>query len=72
MYKSIRLEGTNAANKPVFVLDIADRYLLTSATKPYKTSLSAQQCKDLASVVIDIQTDKLVQSRKLDVKPGMC
>lgn len=72
MYKSIRLEGTNAANKPVFVLEIADRYLLASATKPYKTSFSAQQCKDLAFVVIDIQTDKLVQSRKLEVKPGMC
>ena len=72
MYKSIRLEGLNAANKPVFSLDIADRYLLATAAKPYKTTLSAQQCRELTSVVIAIETDKLVQSRKLDVKPGMC
>ena len=72
MFKSIRIEGTNGANKSVFGLDIADRYLLASSSKPYKTTLSAQQCRELASVSIDIKTDKVVQSRKLDVKPDMC
>lgn len=72
MFKSIRINGTNGANKSVFGLDIADRYLLASSSKPYKTTLSAQQCRELASVIIDIKTDKLAQSRKLDVKPDMC
>ena len=72
IYKSIRLEGLNAANKPVFSLDLADNYLLASAAKPYKTTLSALQCRELVSLVINIETDKLIQSRKLDVKPDMC
>ena len=72
MYKSIRIEGTNAANVPVFGLDIADRYLLASLSKPYKATLSARQCRELASVIIHIETDRLEQSRKFDVKPDMC
>jgi len=72
MYKSIRIEGTNAANKPVFGLDIADRYLLALSSKPYKTTLSTQQCRELTGLIIDIQTDRLVKSHKLDVKPDMC
>ena len=72
IYKSIRIEGTNAANKSVFGLDIADRYLLASSQKPYKTTLSAQQCRELSSVVIEIKTDKMAQLRKFDVKPEMC
>ena len=72
MFKSIRLAGTNSAGKPIFGLDIADRYLLASSSKPYKTALSAQQCRELTSVTIDIKTDKVAQSRKLDVKPDMC
>lgn len=72
MYKSIRISGVSAANNAVFGLDIADRYLLASSSKPYQTTLSAQQCKDLSSVNIEIQTDKLTQSRKLEVTPSMC
>ena len=72
MYKSIRIEGINAANKPVFGLDIADRYLLALSSKPYKTTLSALQCRELTGLIIDIQTDRLVKSHKLDVKPDMC
>ena len=72
MFKSIRIDGINGVNRPVFRLDIADRYLLALSSKPYKTTLSAQQCRELVSVTIDIKTDKLSQSRKLDVKPDMC
>ena len=72
MYKSIRIEGINAANKPVFGLDIVDRYLLALSAKPYKTILSLQQCRELTGLIIDIQTDRLVKSHKLDVKPDMC
>ena len=72
MFKSIRIEGINIAGKSMFGLDIADRYLLASSSKPYKTALSAQQCRELNFVTIDIKTDKVAQSRKLDVKPDMC
>ena len=72
MFTSIRITGTNATSQPVFGVDIADRYLLASSSKPYKTTLSAQQCRELTSVTIDIKTDKFAQSRKLDVKPDMC
>lgn len=72
MYKSIRIEGLSPVNKAVFGLDIADRYLLASSSKPYKTTLTTEQCKSVAVVNIEIQTDKLTQSRKLDVTPSMC
>ena len=72
MFTSIRIAGTSAENKSVFGLDIADRYLLASSSKSYKTVLSAQQCRELTSITIDIKTDKLAQSRKLDVKSDMC
>ena len=72
MFTSIRIAGTNAANKSVFGFDIADRYLLASSSKPYKTALSSQQCREITSITIDIKTDKVSQSRKIDVKPEMC
>ena len=72
MFTSIRIAGTNVENKSIFGLDIADRYLLASSSKSYKTVLSAQQCRELTFITIDIKTDKLAQSRKLDVKSDMC
>ena len=72
MFASIRIAGTNGESKPIFGLDIADRYLLASSSKSYKTVLSAQQCRELTSITIDVKTDKVSQSRKIDVKPEMC
>lgn len=72
IYKIIRIEGMNAANTPAFGLDIADRYLLASTSKPYQTTLSLEQCKAISSLSIEVQTDRQLQSQKLGVKPDMC
>ncbi|MDB5745026.1 MAG: csuC [Polaromonas sp.] len=72
VFKSLRLEGLDSAGKPVYGFDIADRYLLASTRKSYATTISAKQCLSIAVLGIEIQTDRLTETRKLDVARSMC
>lgn len=72
MFKIIRLGGTDAAGKRIYALDIADRYLLASSLKSYTATLPAGQCREIAVLDVEIQTDKVTETRKLDVSRAMC
>jgi fimbrial chaperone protein len=72
VFQSLRLEGKDSAGKRVYGLDIADRYLLASTLKSYTTVLSSEQCREIAVLNVEIQTDKLTETRKLDVNRAMC
>jgi fimbrial chaperone protein len=71
-FQSIRLEGTDAAGKKTYGLDIADRYLLAGVLKSYTATLTPEQCRSTATLGIEIVTDKLTEKRKLDVSRAMC
>lgn len=72
LYKRVHLVGTDGAGQQIYALDIADRYLLAGTAKSYSASLTAEQCRKIAVLSVEIQTDKLSQVRKLDVSRTMC
>jgi fimbrial chaperone protein len=72
VYKSMRLEGTDFSGNRVYGLDIADRYLLAGILKSYTATLTPEQCRNIAVLGIEITTDRLTETRKLDVSRAMC
>lgn len=72
MYKRLHLEGLDAAGNRVYAMDIADRYLLAGTLKSYSAELTAEQCRRMAVLAVEIQTDRVSQTRKLDVSRTMC
>lgn len=72
VFKSLRLEGTDASGNRVYGLDIADRYLLAGIVKSYTATLTPEQCGKIAALEVEIATDKLTEKRRLDVSRTMC
>lgn len=70
--KGIHLKGSDAAGKEVYSATLADRYLLAGAVKPFKTTIASDQCMTIAALEIEIKTDRLSATRKLDVTRAMC
>ena len=55
----IQLTGADAQGKEVFVLALADRYLLAGSTKSYTASIPAEQCGKIAVLRAELKTDKV-------------
>jgi fimbrial chaperone protein len=72
MVQAIELRGTDAAGKEVYATKLADRYILAHAAKPYTASIAAEPCSKLASLEIEIRTDKLAARQKMNVTQAMC
>ena len=53
-------------------MTLADRYLLAGTVKSYKASIPAGQCAKLATIEVELKTDKLSAKHKLDVTRAMC
>lgn len=70
--QGVHLKGTDATGAEVFALALADRYLLAGAAKRFSASVPPAQCARMASLSIEVRTDKLTTTRKLDVDPRMC
>lgn len=70
--QGIQLKGSDAAGKQVYALTLADRYLLAGTTKAYATTIAADQCVKIASLEVEVTTDKTSTTRKLDVARAMC
>lgn len=71
-YKSLHLEGTDTSGARIYALDIADRYLLAGTVKTYTTALTPEQCRKIAVLSVELQTDKLTERSKLDLGRAMC
>lgn len=72
IFQGIHLKGADAAGKEVYALALTDRYLLAGASKAFSADIPAAQCALLASLSVEVKTDKLSTVRKLDVTPSMC
>jgi fimbrial chaperone protein len=70
--KSVHLKGADSAGRTVYGLEIADRYILTGTRKSYTTALTAEQCQRIAVLGIEFKTDKLSETRELNVTRVMC
>lgn len=72
MVQSIRVRGTDAQGQEVMSLALADRYLLSGASKSYATAIPAEQCHKLAALDVEMTTDKQEAKRRIEVSRSMC
>lgn len=68
----VQLRGTDTSGATVYSLDIADRYLLSGTKKSYTTTIAADQCHKIDVLAVEIKTDRLSETRKLNVNRSMC
>ena len=70
--EGIDLIGRNAQGTAVLTQTITDRYLLAGTTKRYSATLPKQECVQLATLEVNVQTEQFTLSRKLDVNRTSC
>ena len=70
--QSIQVKGLDGQSNDVYALTLADRYLLAGTVKAYSASIPAERCSKMASLRVEIKTDKTAENRKLDVSRDMC
>jgi len=70
--QGIHVKGTDAAGQEVHSLSLADRYLLAGATKAYRTVIPPDRCSRLASIAVEIKSDRRTAGQQLHVSPAMC
>lgn len=70
--EGIHIRGADRLGQEVYALTLADRYLLTGSTKAFKATIPAQKCDGIATLSVQVKTDKVTLDRKLDVSRAMC
>jgi P pilus assembly protein, chaperone PapD len=70
--QGVSLKGADAAGNEVYASTLADRYLLSGTTKSFSATIPPAQCARVASLSVEIKTDKQSAARRLDVNPSMC
>jgi fimbrial chaperone protein len=70
--QGVSLKGVDRAGSEVYSLTLADRYLLAGTAKTFSAVIPRADCTRIASLSVEVRTDKLSTVRKLDVDPTMC
>lgn len=70
--QGVSLKGVDRSGGEVYSLTLADRYLLAGTTKAFSAAIPRADCTRIASLSVEVRTDKLSTVRKLDVDPTMC
>jgi fimbrial chaperone protein len=70
--QGVFLKGVDTGGHEVYSLTLADRYLLAGAAKRFSATIAHAECARIASLSVEVRTDKLSTVRKLDVDPNMC
>jgi fimbrial chaperone protein len=70
--QGVSLKGVDRTGNEVWSLTLADRYLLAGTAKAYSAVIPRADCTRIASLSVEVRTDKLSTVRKLDVDPTMC
>jgi fimbrial chaperone protein len=70
--QGVSLKGVDRAGGEVYSLTLADRYLLAGTAKTFSAAIPRADCARIASLSVEVRTDKLSTVRKLDVDPTMC
>lgn len=70
--EGIHLQGIGSDGQELYTLTLADRYLLAGTTKAFTATIPAETCRRLAAITMELKTDKLSRTRKLDVSRANC
>lgn len=70
--EGIHLKGLGPDGQELYTLTLADRYLLAGTTKAFSATIPAETCRRLAAITMELKTDKLSRTRKLDVSRANC
>lgn len=72
MINTVSIKGRNDKGEEIFAKDVNGWYLLSDVSRIYSTEIPREICRDLASIDVQVVTDKLNLSGKADVDPAMC
>jgi fimbrial chaperone protein len=67
-----RASGLDQAGAAVFQMDLGGRYILAGGSREFTLTIPEEGCKKSGSVLMEVVTDKLTFSQRIDVSPGMC
>lgn len=70
--EGIHLKGLGADGQELYALTLADRYLLAGTSKAFAATIPADTCRRLVAITMELKTDRLSRTRKLDVSRANC
>lgn len=70
--KLVSLSGMDARGETIFTQESNGWYLLSGASRTHSTAIPEHICSQLAAIDIQVQTDRLSFSRKIDADPSLC
>jgi fimbrial chaperone protein len=72
MINTVNFRGKNDKGEEIFAKDVNGWYLLSDVSRIYSTEVPREICRDLASIDVQVVTDKLNLNGKADVDTAMC
>jgi hypothetical protein len=72
MINTVSIKGRNDKGEEIFATDVNGWYLLSDLSRIYSTEVPREICRDLASIDVQVVTDKLTLNGKADVDTAMC
>ena len=70
--QQVEVVGTGATGRPLLTRQLDGWYVLAGGSRRYDLSLSADECRDLRMVSVDVQTDAGPFNARLDLPAGGC
>lgn len=70
--QSIEVKGKNAKGEALFSKELSGWYLLAGVSRRHSLAIPQESCNELTKLEIEIKTDRLTLSGKLDVDQAMC
>jgi fimbrial chaperone protein len=72
MINAVKFRGKNDKGEEIFSKDINGWYLLSGSSRIYSEEIPREICKALSKIEVQVATDKLNLSGKMDVDTAMC
>ncbi|MGE5188862.1 MAG: molecular chaperone [Gemmatimonadota bacterium] len=70
--RGVTVTGRNSRGEPVFSREINGWYLLAGASRGYAAGIPADVCPDVASVDVEVRTDKSTLAGRVDADRSKC
>lgn len=68
----LMLSGLNAAGQPLFSREIKPWYLLAGTRRDYRETLTGEQCRSAARLLVEVETDKTNLRQEIPLRPELC
>jgi len=70
--ENVKMSGVDPSGTSVFQKEEASRYLLEGRSRIFSFKIPKENCTRMNALTIEVKTDKLTLSKRLDVIPEMC